>query len=55
MFRFAPALAYLRSLFAALTAAQAVSAAIVVRRQPSIAALRTLGIDPEAYRSIRLR
>jgi hypothetical protein len=55
MFRFAPALAYLRSLFAAFVAAQAVSAAIAVRRSPTAITLRNLGIDPENYRDIRFR
>jgi hypothetical protein len=43
---------YLRSLFVTFGAAQAVSAAVAARRQPSEAALRMLGIDPATFRTI---
>lgn len=43
----------LRSLAEAFSAAQAVSAAVESQRQPSAAALRILGIDPEQFRTIR--
>ena len=45
--------AYLTSLLEAFSAAQAVSAAIAVRRVPNSSALKRLGIDPDAYRRIR--
>jgi hypothetical protein len=45
--------AYVQSLLEALSAAQTVTAAVAVRRTPSAAALRRLGIDPETYRRIR--
>ena len=44
---------YLRSLAAAFGAARAVSAAVAAHRQPSAQALRTLGIDPDQFRTIR--
>jgi hypothetical protein len=44
---------HLRSLFAAFGAAQAVSAAVAARRQPSLQALKLLGIDPDQFRTIR--
>jgi hypothetical protein len=44
---------YLRSLAAAFSAATTVSAAIAAHRQPSEAALKILGIEPERFRAIR--
>lgn len=44
---------YLRSLFVSFGAAQAVSAAVAARRQPSAHALKLLGIDPAQFRTIR--
>jgi hypothetical protein len=44
---------YLRSMFVAFGAAQAVSAAVAARRQPSARALQLLGIDPDQFRTIR--
>jgi uncharacterized protein YpuA (DUF1002 family) len=44
---------YLRSLASAFGAAQAVSAAVSAQRQPSAQALKTLGIDPDQFRTIR--
>lgn len=42
-----------RSIAAVLSAAQAAAAAVESQRQPSADALRTLGIDPEQFRTIR--
>ena len=53
MSRFFLAARLLRSLFATLGAAKAVSNAVAMRRMPSTAALITLGIDPELFRAIR--
>jgi hypothetical protein len=36
-----------------MSAAKAVSNAVAMRREPSAAALRGLGIDPETFRTIR--
>ncbi|HEV8390739.1 MAG TPA: hypothetical protein VGQ35_12900 [Dongiaceae bacterium] len=44
---------YVRSLFAVISAAKAVSNAVAMRHAPSAAALKTLGIDPETFRAIR--
>jgi hypothetical protein len=44
---------YLRSVAAAFSAAQAVSAAVEAQRQPSARALELLGIDPDQFRTIR--
>jgi hypothetical protein len=44
---------YVRSLAAAVSAAKAVSAAVASHRQPSAAALKVLGIDPDQFRTIR--
>ena len=44
---------FLGSLFAILGAAKTVSNAVAMRRMPSNAALITLGIDPELFRTIR--
>jgi hypothetical protein len=45
---------YLRSFAEVFSAAQTVSAAIEANRQPSAAALKILGINPEQFRTIRL-
>lgn len=44
---------HLRSFVEAAAAACAVSAAVAAHRSPSAAALETLGIDPEQFRTIR--
>jgi hypothetical protein len=44
---------YLRSIIEAADAARVVSAAVAAGRSPSAAALKTLGIDPEQFRTIR--
>ncbi|WP_162917622.1 hypothetical protein [Dongia deserti] len=44
---------YLRSFVDAFSAARAVAAAVEAHRQPSAAALKILGIDPEQFRTIR--
>ena len=44
---------YLRSLAVAFGAARTVSAAVAAHRQPSAQALKSLGIDPDQFRTIR--
>lgn len=44
---------FVRSFAVAAAAANAVSAAVAAHRDPSAAALKTLGIDPEQFRTIR--
>ncbi len=53
MSRFVLIGSYLRSTLAAIGAARAVAVAVAARRMPSASALKTLGIDPEVFRTIR--